>query len=82
MRVVTINHGLQKARDTSRIYELMLFDGAERVTIADDANVIVKVGNSTGFLLDIEPAIVDGKIQIAQLTARVSALEGGEKENV
>lgn len=64
MRVVTINHGLQKARDTSRVYELMLFDGAEKVTIADDANVTVKVGNSTGFLLDVEPTIVDGKIQI------------------
>lgn len=64
MRLVKIDHNLQKARDTSRVYELMLFDGAEKVTIADDANVTVKVGNSTGFLLDVEPTIVDGKIQI------------------
>ena len=64
MRVVTINHGLQKARDTSRVYELTLFDDAERVTIADDANVTVKVGNSTGFLLDVTPEIVSGSLQI------------------
>lgn len=64
MRVVKIDHSVQKARDTSRVYELTLFDGSERVTIADNAKVVVKVGNLTGFLFDIEPKIVDSKIKI------------------
>ena len=64
MRVVKIDHSVQKARDTSRVYELTLFDGSERATIADNAKVVVKVGNLTGFLFDIEPKIVDGKIKI------------------
>ena len=64
MRLVKIDHSVQKARDTSRVYELTLFDGSERVTIADNAKVVVKVGNLTGFLFDIEPRIVDSKIKI------------------
>lgn len=64
MRVVKIDHNVQKARDTSRVYELTLFDGSERVAIADNAKVVVKVGNLTGFLFDIEPKIVDSKIKI------------------
>lgn len=64
MRVVKIDHSVQKARDTSRVYELTLFDGSERATIADNAKVVVKVGNLTGFLFDIEPKIVDSKIKI------------------
>ena len=64
MRLVKIDHSVQKARDTSREYELILFDNSERVTIADNAKVTIKVGNSTGFLLDVEPTIVDGKLQL------------------
>ena len=64
MRLVKIDHNVQKARDTSRVYELTLFDGSERATIADNAKVVVKVGNLTGFLFDIEPKIIDGKIKI------------------
>lgn len=64
MRLVKIDHSVQKARDTSRVYELTLFDGSERVAIADNAKVVVKVGNLTGFLFDIEPKIIDGKIKI------------------
>lgn len=64
MRLVKIDHNVQKARDTSRVYELTLFDGSERVAIADNAKVVVKVGNLTGFLFDIEPKIIDGKIKI------------------
>ena len=64
MRLVKIDHSVQKARDTSRVYELTLFDGSERVAIADNAKVVVKVGNLTGFLFDIEPRIVDSKIKI------------------
>lgn len=64
MRVIKIDHSVQKARDTSRVYELTLFDGSERAIIADNAKVVVKVGNLTGFLFDIEPKIIDGKIKI------------------
>lgn len=64
MRSVKIDHNLQKARDTSRIYELTLFDNSERVVIADNEKAKIKIGNSTGFLLDVEPTIVDGKLQL------------------
>lgn len=64
MRRVTINNSLQKARDTSRVYELLLFDDNKQTIVSENDNVTVKIGNRTGFLLDIEPGIADGAITI------------------
>lgn len=64
MRKVTINNSLQKARDTSRVYELLLFDDDKQTIVSESDNVTVKIGNRTGFLLDIEPGIKDGAITI------------------
>ena len=64
MRRVTINNSLQKARDTSRIYELLLFDDNKQTIVSENDNVTVKIGNRTGFLLDIEPGIANGAITI------------------
>lgn len=64
MRRVTINNSLQKARDTSRIYELLLFDDDKQTIVSENDNVTVKIGNRTGFLLDIEPGIKNGSITI------------------
>lgn len=64
MRRVTISNGLQKARDTSRVYELLLFDDNKQTIVSENDNVTVKIGNRTGFLLDIEPGIADGAITI------------------
>ena len=64
MRRVTISNGLQKARDTSRVYELFLFDNDKQTIVSEDDEVTVKVGNRTGFLLDIEPGIANGAITI------------------
>lgn len=64
MRRVTINNSLQKAHDTSRVYELLLFDDDKQTIVSENDSVTVKVGNRTGFLLDIEPGIKDGSITI------------------
>ncbi len=64
MRRVTINNSLQKARDTSRVYELVLFDDDKQTIVSENDDVTVKIGNRTGFLLDIEPGIADGVITI------------------
>ncbi|TGY54888.1 collagen-like protein [Ligilactobacillus murinus] len=64
MRRVTINNSLQKARDTSRIYELLLFDDDKQTIVSENDSVTVKVGNRTGFLLDIEPGVANGAITI------------------
>lgn len=64
MRRVTINNSLQKARDTSRVYELLLFDDSKQTIVSENDNVTVKIGNRTGFLLDIEPGIANGAITI------------------
>lgn len=64
MRRVTISNGLQKARDTSRVYELSLFDNDKQTVVSENDNVTVKIGNRTGFLLDIEPDIANGAITI------------------
>ncbi|MBX9012672.1 hypothetical protein HCG60_06450, partial [Ligilactobacillus murinus] len=64
MRRVTINNSLQKARDTSRVYELSLFDNDKQTIVSENDNVTVKIGNRTGFLLDIEPDIANGAITI------------------
>ncbi|QCQ04150.1 collagen-like protein [Ligilactobacillus animalis] len=64
MRRVTINNSLQKARDTSRVYELVLFDDDKQTIVSENDDVTVKIGNRTGFLLDIEPGIKDGTITI------------------
>ena len=64
MRRVTINNSLQKARDTSRVYELLLFDDDKQTIVSENDSVTVKVGNRTGFLLDIAPGIADGAITI------------------
>ena len=64
MRRVTISNGLQKARDTSRVYELLLFDDSKQTVVSENDNVTVKIGNRTGFLLDIEPGIANGAITI------------------
>ncbi|WP_304652988.1 collagen-like protein [uncultured Ligilactobacillus sp.] len=64
MRRVTINNSLQKARDTSRIYELLLFDDDKQTIVSESDNVTVKIGNRTGFLLDIAPDIENGAITI------------------
>lgn len=64
MRRVTINNSLQKARDTSRVYELLLFDDSKQTVVSENDNVTVKIGNRTGFLLDIEPGIANGAITI------------------
>ncbi len=54
MRRVSINDQIQKARDTSRVYELSLFDDKTAVKLTDDDNVVVKIGNRIGYLADIE----------------------------
>lgn len=64
MRRVTINNSLQKARDTSRVYELSLFDNDKQTIVSENDNVTVKIGNRTGFLLDIEPDVENGAITI------------------
>lgn len=64
MRRVTINNSLQKARDTSRVYELLLFDDNKQTIVSESDNVTVKIGNRTGFLLDIEPGVENGAITI------------------
>ncbi|EAK3904451.1 hypothetical protein CW563_10270, partial [Campylobacter jejuni] len=64
MRRVTINNSLQKARDTSRVYELLLFDDDKQTIVSESDNVTVKIGNRTGFLLDIEPGVTNGVITI------------------
>ena len=64
MRRVTISNSLQKARDTSRVYELLLFDDSKQTIVPENDNVTVKIGNRTGFLLDIEPGIANGAITI------------------
>lgn len=64
MRRVTINNSLQKARDTSRVYELLLFDDDKQTIVSENDNVTVKIGNRTGFLLDIEPGVANGAITI------------------
>lgn len=65
MRKVVINNSnstLQKARDTSRIYELSLANDNERITLDDDANVTVKIGNKVGYLSDVECEVKNGVI--------------------
>ncbi|BDI01920.1 hypothetical protein LmYK1_11600 [Ligilactobacillus murinus] len=64
MRRVTINNSLQKARDTSRVYELSLFDNDKQTIVSEDDEVTVKVGNRTGFLFDVEPDILNGSIAV------------------
>ena len=64
MRRVTISNGLQKARDTSRVYELFLFDNDKQTIVSEDDEVTVKVGNRTGFLFDVEPDILNGSIAV------------------
>ncbi len=64
MRKVTISNGLQKARDTSRVYELSLFDNDKQTIVSEDDEVTVKVGNRTGFLFDVEPDILNGSIAV------------------
>ena len=64
MRKVTISNGLQKARDTSRVYELSLFDNDKQTIVSEDDDVTVKVGNRTGFLFDVEPDILNGAITV------------------
>ncbi len=64
MRRVRISNGLQKARDTSRVYELSLFDNDKQTIVSEDDEVTVKVGNRTGFLFDVEPDILNGAITI------------------
>jgi Collagen triple helix repeat (20 copies). len=64
MRRVTISNGLQKARDTSRVYELSLFDNDKQTIVSEDDEVTVKVGNRTGFLFDVEPDILNGSIAV------------------
>ncbi|MCI5942091.1 MAG: collagen-like protein [Ligilactobacillus animalis] len=53
---------MQKARDTSRIYELSLANDNERITLDDDANVTVKIGNKVGYLSDVECEVKNGVI--------------------
>lgn len=62
MRRVSINDHIQKARDTSRVYELSLFDDKTAVKLTDDDNVIVKIGNRIGYLADIECDIKNGSV--------------------
>ncbi len=62
MRRVSINDQIQKARDTSRIYELSLFDDKTAVKLTDDDNVIVKIGNRIGYLADIECDVKNGSV--------------------
>lgn len=62
MRRVSINDQIQKARDTSRIYELSLFDDKTAVKLTDDDNVIVKIGNRIGYLADIECNVKNGSV--------------------
>ena len=64
MRRVRISNGLQKARDTSRIYELLLFDDNKQTIVSENDKITVKIGNRTGFLLDIEPGVENGAITI------------------
>lgn len=64
MRRVTISNGLQKARDTSRVYELSLFDNDKQTIVSENDEVTVKVGNRTGFLFDVEPDILNGAITV------------------
>lgn len=60
MRRVSINDQIQKARDTSRIYELSLFDDKTAVKLADEDNVTIKIGNRIGYLADIKCKIQNG----------------------
>lgn len=60
MRRVSINDQIQKARDTSRIYELSLFDDKTAVKLTDEDDVTVKIGNRIGYLADIKCKINNG----------------------
>ncbi|KRL83982.1 collagen-like protein [Ligilactobacillus apodemi] len=62
MRRVSINDQIQKARDTSRIYELSLFDDKTAVKLTDEDDVIVKIGNRIGYLADIECDVKNGSV--------------------
>ncbi|WP_304651974.1 hypothetical protein [uncultured Ligilactobacillus sp.] len=64
MRKVAINNSLQKARDTSRVYELLLFDDDKQTIVSENDKITVKIGNRTGFLLDIEPGVANGAITV------------------
>lgn len=54
----------KKARDTSRVYELLLFDDNKQTIVSENDKITVKIGNRTGFLLDIEPGVENGAITI------------------
>lgn len=62
MRRVSINDQIQKARDTSRVYEISLFDDKTAVKLSDDDNVVVKIGNCVGYLADIECDVKNGVV--------------------
>ncbi|WP_298490915.1 collagen-like protein [uncultured Lactobacillus sp.] len=62
MRRVSINDQIQKARDTSRVYEISLFDDKTAVKLSDDDNVVVKIGNRIGYLADIECDVKNGVV--------------------
>lgn len=62
MRRVSINDQIQKARDTSRVYEISLFDDKTAVKLSDDDNVVVKIGNRIGYLADIECDVKNGSV--------------------
>lgn len=62
MRRVSINDQIQKARDTSRVYELSLFDDKTAVKLTDGDNVTVKIGNRIGYLADIECDVKNGSV--------------------
>lgn len=62
MRRVSINDQIQKARDTSRVYKISLFDDKTAVKLSDDDNVIVKIGNRIGYLADIECDVKNGVV--------------------
>ncbi|MDE7023435.1 MAG: collagen-like protein, partial [Ligilactobacillus sp.] len=52
------------ARDTSRVYELLLFDDDKQTIVSENDKITVKIGNRTGFLLDIEPGVANGAITV------------------
>ncbi|MHB9952983.1 collagen-like triple helix repeat-containing protein [Ligilactobacillus murinus] len=62
MRRVSINDQIQKTRDTSRVYEISLFDDKTAVKLSDDDNVVVKIGNRIGYLADIECDVKNGVV--------------------
>lgn len=65
MRDLFINSIWQKSGDTSRIYIFTLTDEqGYKVSFKDNDNVVVKMGNKTGYLKDVDCKVMDRAINV------------------